>query len=671
MKHSSRPYVVLASVLLTGILLSGCRWRVEEEYSNAPEWTATEASLAPPQLEDIGTPTDLGLVSDIPAPSVRTRTAHLITFSRPKKKVTGQDLAIPFEDRPKFGETHFIQVPPVPEGFDETEQPPSGPSPSDRGPVEIIPTPPATPEIKAEMIPTPQGFPEQSGVSPVARIAADPKDAAPKDGVPKQSMDVKASPGTSGLIDAKKEVEMGLVGQGPEDPRNWATPDAVLFITGDQHGYIEPCGCTGLDKQKGGVARRMTFMKQLRSQGWPLVPIDAGNQIRRIGQQAAIKFQFSSQALTQMKYQSVGFGPGDMRLSAGDLLAIAVEHPMYVAGNIVLYDPSFVPTHRIIRQAEWVIGTTSILDPEALDAPVEADVTVSPIKEATQKALAELDAAGANFKVLTFFGEEEAAKKLMADVSGFDLIVVSGGYGEPTYRPQPIEGSATKMILTGNKGMYAGLVALNQGKPMKYARVALTHEFEDAPEMRKVMSDYQQLLETLDLNGLGISPIPHSSGGKFVGTARCGSCHTKAMEVWEYSAHAEATAHIVKPPKERGDIARHFDPECISCHVTGWNPQDYQPYETGYLGLEQSKHLHGNGCENCHGPGKAHSDAEEKNSGASEELKKKLRLEMQLPLSKAKEHCMSCHDLDNSPDFHEDNAFEDDYWPTIEHYGVD
>ena len=41
-----------------------------------------------------------------------------------------------------------------------------------------------------------------------------------------------------------------------------------------------------------------------------------------------------------------------------------------------------------------------------------------------------------------------------------------------------------------------------------------------------------------------------------------------------------------------------------------------------------------------------------------------------LPLSEARERCMECHDLDNSPDFHKPGAF-DEYWSQVEHYGVD
>jgi hypothetical protein len=202
--------------------------------------------------------------------------------------------------------------------------------------------------------------------------------------------------------------------------------------------------------------------------------------------------------------------------------------------------------------------------------------------------------------------------------------------------------------------------------------VALTHEFEDAPEMRQVMKEYQDQLRDVGLGGLGLlPPIPHGSGQKFVGTAKCAECHTSAFDVWSSTPHAVATDDIVKPPKERGDIARHFDPECISCHVTGWNPQEYYPYESGYLTLEGSKHLHGSGCENCHGPGSEHVAAEVDGAQVSDQRRDELRQAMVLPLEKAREKCMTCHDLDNSPDFHDEDAFEDVYWPEVEHYGLD
>ncbi|MEL7338640.1 MAG: hypothetical protein AAFN70_20810, partial [Planctomycetota bacterium] len=254
--------------------------------------------------------------------------------------------------------TEPVKVPPIPKGFGESDpasDEPAGPSASDIGPVEVIPTPPAQPEIKAELIPTPQGLPAEppaakAAARPLARIASDPDSKTATKIIPAPGSDAiqptDAGPGKPALIDATKELGLVAAMQGPEDYTTWPKPDALLFVTGNQHGYIEPCGCTGLENQKGGVARRFTFMDQLRQNGWPLVPVDAGNQIRRIGQQAAIKFEKSASALSQMKYQSVGFGPGDMRLGATDLIRVTYadspDDAMFVSANVMLLDPELL-----------------------------------------------------------------------------------------------------------------------------------------------------------------------------------------------------------------------------------------------------------------------------------------------------------------------------------------
>ncbi len=506
--------------------------------------------------------------------------------------------------------------------------------------VELVPTPKpqldslGKPIVRPEIVPTPKGIPAAGG----------------------------------------KSGDDAMVG-GPVDFRTWPQPDLALVITGQQHGYLEPCGCTGLDRQKGGVARRFTFMQQLRNQGWQLIPIDAGNQVRRFGRQAEIKLQQTAKALKAMEYEAVGFGPDDLRMGVGELLAVAAaENPknsMYVSANVVLIDPDLMPQYRVLERGGIKVGITTLLDPDGMEAPPSDEILVNPPAESLKAVLAAMNKDEPEFRIVTFFGTEEAAQELVRQVPGFDLVVVAGGYGEPLFQAKSIEGSKTKLILTGDKGMYAGLVGLYADKPLKYARVPLTHEFGDSPEMRNLMAEYQDQLRAIGLDGLGLKPIPHPSGRKFVGSEKCGECHKTAYEIWEGTPHVDATAHIVEPPQERGDVARHFDPECISCHVTGWNPQNYYPYESGYLSLENSDHLTGSGCENCHGPGLEHSNAELADSGVSEEQLQQLRDQMKLSYDDAREKCMECHDLDNSPDFHDEDAFEDVYWPEVEHYGVD
>jgi hypothetical protein len=128
------------------------------------------------------------------------------------------------------------------------------------------------------------------------------------------------------------------------------------------------------------------------------------------------------------------------------------------------------------------------------------------------------------------------------------------------------------------------------------------------------------------------------------------------------------------------DPPRHFDPECVSCHATGWEPQKYFPFESGFLGLKETPDLVGNGCENCHGPAGRHVAAETGEIDASEEEMERLRAALRLKVVDNEgnkegqvfkeggvvEMCMECHDLDNSPAF----DFQE-YWPQVAHEGKD
>ena len=70
----------------------------------------------------------------------------------------------------------------------------------------------------------------------------------------------------------------------------WDNPQDILVFTGRQFGYVEPCGCTGLERQKGGLARRDSFIRGLQEQqGWNVVSVDTGNQVRRFGRQPELK----------------------------------------------------------------------------------------------------------------------------------------------------------------------------------------------------------------------------------------------------------------------------------------------------------------------------------------------------------------------------------------------
>jgi hypothetical protein len=462
----------------------------------------------------------------------------------------------------------------------------------------------------------------------------------------------------------------------------WPKPDAVLVFSGEQDGYLEPCGCAGLENQKGGLRRRFTLLKQLRDKGWPVVAMDIGGQEKRSGVQAEIKFDFALRALVAMNYDAVGFGPQDLRM---DLLSVVINldeatNPLVSANvGVVGFDSGFTKPYKIIETGGMKIGVTSVLGKKELSGlKNSADLELVEPYQAIPKVLPKLLAEKCDQLVLLAHAEQDEAQDLARRFHEFDWIVSAHGADEPPNAPAEIKGADNRLIEVGHKGMYVTVVGLyKNGSPsFRYQRVPLDARFADAPEIDQMHIDYQHRLETLGLAGLGLKPTLHPSGRKFAGSKACADCHLSATEVYETTPHFHATETLVSkvhPP-------RHFDPECLSCHATGWEPQKYFPFETGYLGLKETPGLIGNGCENCHGPAARHVAAENGEFDASEEELENLRAALRLKIvdnegnkdgqvfdkGKVVQMCMQCHDLDNSPAF----DFQE-YWPKVKHEGKD
>lgn len=451
----------------------------------------------------------------------------------------------------------------------------------------------------------------------------------------------------------------------------WPEPQYVLFITGQQQGYIEPCGCSGLTNQKGGLVRRHTLKQQLVDRGWDVVLLDVGNQVRRFGRQPEIMFQMTVEGMKQMGYGAIGLGPDDLRLSAGELLALTVSEgendSPFVCANTAIIDPSLTPKYRILEAAGRKIGVTAVLgDQEQAKVTSDEIIKQSPV-DALNEVWPALKEADCDVYVLLAHTSIDDSIKLAQQFPHFDVVVTAGGVGEPTFEAPQIPGTKSILVQVGTKAMHVGVVGVfedSEDSPrLRYQRVPLDARFPDSRPMLDLLASYQEQLKVAGLEGLGVKPIPHPSGLKYVGSDSCKDCHEEEFDIWDDTPHSWALDSLVEPG-ERSEIPRHFDPECLSCHVVGWNPQKYFPYVSGYLGLDETPLMYDVGCENCHGPGSAHNDAEALSK--DEALLEKLRVQMRLPLEEAEKKCMECHDLDNSPDFHVPGAFEE-YWEQIEH----
>ena len=54
----------------------------------------------------------------------------------------------------------------------------------------------------------------------------------------------------------------------------WPKPQLAFILTGEQHGFFEPCGCTS--SQLGGMSRRANLVQKMTDAGWSVRGLDVG-----------------------------------------------------------------------------------------------------------------------------------------------------------------------------------------------------------------------------------------------------------------------------------------------------------------------------------------------------------------------------------------------------------
>ena len=485
---------------------------------------------------------------------------------------------------------------------------------------------------------------------------------------------------SAGSGDRQAEIEDAIKKNGTIFD-DWPKPDFALVFSGEMDGYLEPCGCAGLENQKGGLKRRHSLIKQLRKQGWEVVPLDMGGQVRRLGPQAEMKYRYALESLIKIGYSAIGIGSRELQLSTDAILyALANLDPdknPLLSANVALFgeESGFSRPYQVFEVAGKRIGVTSVLGSKYQATLAQSEeITWQPPRQALDEVVFKLKEEQCDMNVLLVHADPEEAKQLARRFPRFQLVATTGGAEEPPNRLLKIEGSRAKLVEVGQKGMYVIVVGIYSDRetPVRFQRVPLDHRFEDSPEMQQMLVDYQQELKGTGFSALGITGVKHPRDG-YVGSEACADCHSSATEVFLETPHSHATKTLVDL-----DPPRHFDPECLSCHATGWNPQKYFPYESGFHSLDETPHLTANGCENCHGPGASHVAAESGDEEVEEVELERRRAAMRLSivenegnkddqvLGAVVKNCLECHDVDNSPDF----DFQE-YWPHVEHYGLD
>jgi hypothetical protein len=491
---------------------------------------------------------------------------------------------------------------------------------------------------------------------------------------------------------------------------DWKNPDLVLVVTGQQDGYLLPCGCSR--PQVGGLERRFNFLQMLKAAGWPYVAVDLGDIPQRHSvlhlhnQQGLLKYVYSMRALKEMDYTAVGFGVAEVNLDLGTVLgeyALNEPKPRVVMSNLMdaenRYPFQTKPWEAAVTKGGLKVGVTARASP-TVEKRIEnltaggAKVRFDNKAAGLERILTEMKEQKVDLPVMLYQGQVTAdprekdpkkyteAMALARAYPQFPVVVCLSEVDDPPSRPVEVETKAgtTSLLLTlGKRGKYVGVVGVwKTGKAdrpfeFRYERVEMSEDFltpkgkEAGHPVLDLMENYAKELKNKDyLNKYGqirhelqvLPPVPGLDKPvpvTYVGSEACKTCHKHAYKVWQNTPHRHASKTLVdaKRPGER-----QYDPECIVCHTVGFG------FVSGYKDEKQTPLLKDVGCESCHGPCSAH--VANKND---QTWHQRINPWKYLPANKRADaidqFCQRCHDIDNDVTW-VDGGFKRK-WPKIEH----
>ncbi|WP_455221609.1 multiheme c-type cytochrome [Kaarinaea lacus] len=413
------------------------------------------------------------------------------------------------------------------------------------------------------------------------------------------------------------------------------TVPLTIIYSGNLDGELEPCGCSE-EGNLGGIKRRTTMLDNIKEHNPDAVIISSGGLIASEGTNDFLKAIYILKAFTTLHYDAIGVQWND--LNYGVDLATKDKLP-WVASNWV--GDEFAKSQTITRTIngdQISIRFFTWLDPDS--SPIRQMPGGKPVTYDDMGNLAKELAAAKSQQAVTVLTTtlplEIIQEQLPLDV--VDILFVRSAY-EVYGEPKKV--GNTLVVEPGSRGMRLGKLEINLAnnhsiKNWQHEIISMPVSVPDAPRMTAWYEEYNARVKADYLKRVELRKQRESGKSPFIGEEQCKSCHAKEHKIWMESEHAIAFEDLEA-------VKKSFDPECIQCHVVGFNKAG------GFVDINLTPHLMNVQCENCHGAGKDHAQ-----SGGKKPLANK-----DWPREKM---CAQCHVQKHSPSFEFDK-----YWPKITH----
>ena len=421
----------------------------------------------------------------------------------------------------------------------------------------------------------------------------------------------------------------------------------LVLYTGNTQAHLEPCGC--YIGQSGGLPRRATAISRIKESGFSPLLVDLGGvtptEVSKMKQSSFQKVAHSDQPVETSpddNIRSLDRLRVEITLTAMASMGYDVLVPSEVEANFgpsyvieVLGNQSFsllaanlqAPTSKVQSFMVKTIGhkRVGLIGLSTLNNSPSAHWKSADTFDVLDRLLPQIQ--GETDSLVIFSNLPPEVNREIASKYQQISAILSHETGQTEWI------NNTLLSYSSSKGKTLGaLILSDEGDVLEIStqQIALTEMVTDDTQVRSLLEEfYKQVADEPQLQGKGIprfsdQALERAEGNAYMGSESCKTCHQKEFQQWSYSSHATAFNTLLA-------VGRHFYPECVSCHVTGFG------YDSGYkIGDSKKEHLSEIGCETCHGPGKQH---------VYNPLPENIRGNVGAKI------CADCHTADHSPGF--------------------
>lgn len=348
--------------------------------------------------------------------------------------------------------------------------------------------------------------------------------------------------------------------------------------------------------------------------------------------------EFLCEVTGDLGYDAIGLGEFDLNYGRAYLEEMIGKYELPFT-NANVRDTTgtlLLPEYLVVERGGIKFGVVSVLDPslriitmQGEEGGYQVDDPVATLRELIPRMRKEVQTV-----VLVGHLGEATTEALLKEVKGIDVAVI--GHTYRNLNNERLVGDSV-VLSSAYEGRYVGRADLflqgSDGKVMavEVKTTALDDKVPDDEQMKERVDGFKERLAEYKQAKRAAYPRDRGDAQEsFLADRTCKNCHEAAWTSYATSAHARAFQTLQRQGQTE-------EPECLSCHTTGYQ------YQNGFADAAPYNRLINVQCEACHGYGTEH----ERGNGWA---------------ARAKDSCVSCHDAENSPKF--DYA---SYWEKIKH----